>query len=258
MQDKKAEVEALFLDAGNTILGMDYGLLSRWASMSGLLLEPAILERAEPMARPALSQYLAEGASTEAGSTLEVYAKAILAAAADLTGELEAETDGALASNLYEAALPRLLEVLHDEQNWDQLWSCVPEGVPQALAEARDAGLKLVVVSNSDGGIDKKLERVQLLQFFDDIIDSGSVGVEKPDPRIFEIALERTGAKPERTVHCGDLEAVDIRGATAAGLRAVLLDPYGDWLDPGLGYPVPSCETARSVLELVQRLLAQR
>lgn len=219
--------------------------------MAGLLLEPEILARAEPMARPALSQYLREGASTEAGSTLAVYAEAILRAAAEL-GDDERTDFG-----LYERALPTLLDLLQDAPNWDKLWSRVPDGVESALHAAKQAGLTLVVVSNSDGGIDKKLERGRIAHYFDDIVDSGTVGVEKPDPRIFEIALERAGCAPTEAVHCGDLESVDVRGARAAGIRAVLLDPFGDWMDASLGHPVPDCETARDVPELVTRLLGE-
>jgi putative hydrolase of the HAD superfamily len=57
------------------------------------------------------------------------------------------------------------------------------------------------------------------------------VGFEKPDPRIFTCALERTGARPDHTLHVGDLYHADVLGARAAGLHALLLDPFGDWRD---------------------------
>ena len=56
------------------------------------------------------------------------------------------------------------------------------------------------------------------------MLDSAEEGVEKPDPRIFELALERSGARREETLHVGDLYHVDVEGARAVGLRAVLLD----------------------------------
>jgi len=52
-------------------------------------------------------------------------------------------------------------------------------------------------------------------------------GVEKPDPRLFAIALERAGGRAETTVHVGDLYYVDVVGARAAGLQPVLLDVAG-------------------------------
>ena len=65
----------------------------------------------------------------------------------------------------------------------------------------------------------------------DCVIDSGEVGVMKPDPRIFRIALDRMGLDPAETVFVGDVPAVDVAGARAAGLAPILLDRhdlYGD------------------------------
>ena len=59
---------------------------------------------------------------------------------------------------------------------------------------------------------------------FDHVLDSADEGVEKPDPRFFEIALRRSGAAKETTIHVGDLYDIDVVGARSAGLRAVLLD----------------------------------
>jgi FMN phosphatase YigB (HAD superfamily) len=58
-------------------------------------------------------------------------------------------------------------------------------------------------------------------------VDSGAVGVEKPDPRIFTIAAERLGIPPEQLMYVGDLHALDIVGPRRAGMHAVLLDPVG-------------------------------
>jgi putative hydrolase of the HAD superfamily len=49
--------------------------------------------------------------------------------------------------------------------------------------------------------------------------------VEKPDPRFFEIALQRSGSRKETTVHVGDFYEIDVVGARRAGLDAILLDP---------------------------------
>jgi FMN phosphatase YigB (HAD superfamily) len=63
------------------------------------------------------------------------------------------------------------------------------------------------------------------------MLDSHEEGVEKPDPRLFEIALERSGARRGETLHVGDLYHVDVQGARSAGLDAVLLDPAGLYAD---------------------------
>ena len=57
-------------------------------------------------------------------------------------------------------------------------------------------------------------------------MDSGLEGVEKPDPAIFRIALDRLGADAEGAVYVGDLPSVDLEGARAAGLAGILVDPY--------------------------------
>jgi putative hydrolase of the HAD superfamily len=77
---------------------------------------------------------------------------------------------------------------------------------------------------------------------FETVVDSSLVGVEKPDPQIFRIALERMGLGPEHAVFCGDLPAVDVEGARAAGLRPVLLDRHD--LYPEI------CPRVRSLTEL--------
>ena len=59
------------------------------------------------------------------------------------------------------------------------------------------------------------------------LIDSGAVGVEKPDPRIFHLALDALDADPARTAYVGDMPRFDVVGANRAGLRPLLMDPYG-------------------------------
>jgi putative hydrolase of the HAD superfamily len=79
------------------------------------------------------------------------------------------------------------------------------------------------------------------------VLDSNDEGVEKPDPRFFEIALARSGARRETTIHVGDLYHVDVVGARAAGLRGVLLD------EAGL-YPDADCPRIQSLGELADRI----
>ena len=59
------------------------------------------------------------------------------------------------------------------------------------------------------------------------IIDSGAVGVAKPDPAIFELALAAAGTTADRAIHVGDAYQYDVRGARAAGVRPLLMDPLG-------------------------------
>jgi putative hydrolase of the HAD superfamily len=93
------------------------------------------------------------------------------------------------------------------------------------LGELRAAGLAVGVVSNSDGRVESLLAAAGLRPFLDFVIDSGSVGVEKPDPRIFALACERAGVPPQHALHVGDVYEVDVLGARAAGVTPVLFDP---------------------------------
>jgi putative hydrolase of the HAD superfamily len=60
--------------------------------------------------------------------------------------------------------------------------------------------------------------------FFDVLVISGTEGVEKPDPRIFRLAVERADVSPERSAYVGDNPEFDVDPAAAAGLFPVLLD----------------------------------
>jgi len=91
-------------------------------------------------------------------------------------------------------------------------------GVPQALGELRDQGLRLACVANWDVTLPATLARAGLASCFDAVVSSAEAGAPKPDPRPFRLALERLGVEPERAVHCGD-EPADAAGAAAAGLR---------------------------------------
>jgi len=118
------------------------------------------------------------------------------------------------------------------------LWD---EPVPRAaegLAAVAAAGIPIVIVSNADGTVADLLARTGLLQVGDGpgtpiagIIDSGAVGVAKPDPRIFELALDVVGATADRAIHVGDTYQYDVLGARAAGIRPVLVDHLGTRVD---------------------------
>jgi HAD superfamily hydrolase (TIGR01509 family) len=109
------------------------------------------------------------------------------------------------------------------------LWSVRDPDAAAALSLVRGAGLGAAVISNSNGSIHSILERLGLAGHLDFVLDSSVVGVEKPDPRIFRMALERAGLQAAQAVYVGDLYSVDVLGARAVGMDAVLLDPGGCW-----------------------------
>ena len=104
----------------------------------------------------------------------------------------------------------------------------------------------LVVVSNANGTLRAHMDRIGLSTLLDIVIDSQDEGVEKPDPRLFQIALERAGARPESTIHVGDLYQVDVVGARSAGMRAVLLDETGLHPDADCDRVASACRIGRT------------
>ena len=94
---------------------------------------------------------------------------------------------------------------------------CPLDGAVDALRRLRRTGLELACVTNWDVGIGEQLERAGLAPYLSTIVSSAETGAEKPDPRVFEEALNRIGVRPERAIHIGDDEA-DQAGALAAGL----------------------------------------
>ncbi len=86
-----------------------------------------------------------------------------------------------------------------------------------ALDALQAAGLSLACVANWDISLADHLEALGLMPRFDATVSSGEAGVQKPDPRPFELALERLGVPASRALHCGD-SGVDREGAQQAGL----------------------------------------
>jgi putative hydrolase of the HAD superfamily len=90
-------------------------------------------------------------------------------------------------------------------------------GAVQAVSELERLGLGLAVVSNWDVALHGYLEQLGLAGRFEAVVTSAEAGAPKPDPRIFELALERLRVPAERALHVGDSEA-DEEGARAAGM----------------------------------------
>lgn len=104
-----------------------------------------------------------------------------------------------------------------------EAWELYPD-VSAVLAELAQRGLPLAVVSNWDPRLPELLDDLGLAGRFVAVVSSSSVGIEKPDPRLFAAAVEALGVEPERVLHVGDSRRHDVEGAEAAGLRALHLD----------------------------------
>jgi HAD superfamily hydrolase (TIGR01509 family) len=107
------------------------------------------------------------------------------------------------------------------------LWHRLEPELCPVLSQLRRAGYFLGVISNSDGRLTDKFADLQLTQYFDLILDSEDVGVEKPDPRLFHIGLRQSGLAASDALYIGDLYTVDVLAARRAGMQARLYDPAG-------------------------------
>jgi len=117
-------------------------------------------------------------------------------------------------------------------------WTHVGTGAMAGLRALAALGLPMGVVSNSDGTVQAELRRLGVCYAPDQegadgipvgvVVDSAVVGVAKPDPAIFGMALDALGVPASGTVlHVGDSLRYDVAGALAAGLEPVHLDPHG-------------------------------
>jgi putative hydrolase of the HAD superfamily len=105
-------------------------------------------------------------------------------------------------------------------------WRAYDDVLPAFQRLAR-AGIKVGVISNWDRRLETLLVGLGFGELLHTIVSSAVVGLHKPDPRIFALACERMGVRPAHAVHVGDHHYADILGATAAGMRAVLIDRHG-------------------------------
>lgn len=104
-----------------------------------------------------------------------------------------------------------------------------------ALRAIRDQGHGLGLISNFEGWLEEMLVELEVGQLFDVRVISGVEGIEKPDPGIYRLALERAGVGAEAAVHVGDSPGLDIEPAKAVGMNAILLDRHNRY--PGVHEP---------------------
>lgn len=108
-----------------------------------------------------------------------------------------------------------------------KLWSRVLPETPPYLDDLRARGYLLGVISNSNGTMEEQLTRLDLARHFNFMLDSAVVGVEKPHPEIFRLALQRAGVAPGEAMFVGDTYSTDMGGAQLAGLHGTLIDRAG-------------------------------
>jgi len=128
---------------------------------------------------------------------------------------------------------------------YQHLRRAVP-GIRRVLERLRGRTVVGVVTNNQVAEQEQKLDFLGLRHLVDFMVVSEGVGVSKPDPAIFHVALGRAGARPEEAVMIGDTWTTDITGARATGMRAVWFNRFHlERPDP---WPVAELDSFRSVV----------
>lgn len=215
----------VLLDVGETLIGPceSYGAVyARVLGELGLDLPASLLERGIRESSAELARVLPRGADRFAyfpGGEAEFWMRFAMLSLNKATG-----------GDVEPSWAERMLEPLRAAFTEPSAWVVFPDVVP-ALRRLQDQGCRLAVVSNWDSRLPRILEVLELDGFFDALAVSHLEGFEKPDPALFLRALERLDARPEQALHVGDAPELDLAGAAAAGIDALLVDRRGD-LDP--------------------------
>lgn len=197
-------IKAVFFDVGNTLMHFNYATLARCIPE----LQVEQLEKSGPPAWKKLNDVL-EKARIE-GTHVDVLRW--------LFKEL-----------LHELWQPALIEELIEKTNTESLWNSINHDAREAICGLKAEGISTAVISNADGKVQALLENNGWAGTFDFVIDSGLVGVSKPSVDIFNIGLDKAGLDASQVLYVGDLPAVDVYGAQAAGLSPVLYDPHDQY-----------------------------
>jgi len=186
-------------DAGQTFLDLDLPFLARRLSERGVVVAPAALAAAAPAAW-ARYDALVDPAG---GHPWRALMATLL-----------------LGAGVSAVEVPGLVDWLWDEQPRQNLWRALIPGMVELARELTARGVTVGVLSNSEGRLAELLAEIGVADAFAAVIDSGRVGVEKPDRRIFDHALAVLGGGAPG-IHLGDSWPADIAGALGAGWRAI-------------------------------------
>ena len=195
-------IQAVLFDVGQTILSPDYPFLQSLLAEYGVHSNFDQLARGAALAREKFFRKRGDEPWKEFFSFWFVYV-------------------GARAEDL-----PALLMRVYERHHAVYLWNYVEPTARQTFDALRAQGRRLGIISNADGKVQSVLQQLQLAHFFECIIDSKLVGVEKPDPAIFELALRALNLPAGNCIYVGDHYDRDVAGARRAGLHPVLIDPF--------------------------------
>ena len=233
-------IRCVLFDAGNTLVHLDYPFIAGVLAEHGHATTADAIRIAEYAAKAQIDRELAPAPPGATSVEVRMW-------------QPGAERPSYFATVMQGLGVPRdaarsVLAALETHNRAECLWRVVEPDTTSVLEALRARGLVLGVVSNADGRIARDLARSGLGAHFGTVIDSHVVGVEKPDPAIFHLALEALGMTAAESLYVGDVFGIDVVGARRAGLDAVLLDRLGQY--PG----DVDCRRIRALSELFDLL----
>lgn len=186
-------------DAGQTVVALDLAFLARRLAERGIAVEASALAAAAPAAWRRYDELVDPAGGHPWHELMTTLLRGAGVAVADVRP---------------------LVDWLWDEQPRANLWRAP---IPDMVALARELaaqGVRVAVITNSEGRLAELLAEIGIGDAFAAVIDSGRVGIAKPDRRIFDHALDVLGAT-QPGIHIGDSWPADIAGALGAGWRAI-------------------------------------
>jgi len=222
-RERRRRYPAVLLDVGETLVGPAASFGETYATVFrrlGLDLPGSVFERSLRSVWEEMSRRIPAGVDRYSffpGGEKEYWLRFARASLEKATG---APPDDRLAAG----ALDGLRSAFSRPGAWEVYSDVVP-----TLTELRERGFRLAVVSNWDSRLRRLLDTLELSPFFDVIGVSSEEGCEKPDPRFFRQVLGKLGVDAAQAVHVGDVPELDLTGARAAGVDALLIDRRGRW-----------------------------
>ncbi|MGH2791121.1 MAG: HAD family hydrolase [Actinomycetota bacterium] len=209
-------IEVVFFDAGETLLGPHpsfHELFSKVCEERGYKVSPERVLKVQNALAPHLLDLSEDTGVRNPSFSSEASQKFWGYLYARFLRELEIRDLDLAAA---------LLERFSDSSSY----MLFPDALP-VLRELHTRGYRLGLISNFEQWLEERLVELEVGQLFDVSVISGFVMIEKPDPAIYSLALERAGVAPERALHVGDSMSMDIEPAGSVGMHTVLLDRSG-------------------------------
>ena len=150
------------------------------------------------------------------------------------------------------ARLSELGSWLWEEQRHQNLWRRPIPGMIELCSQLHAGGCKLAVISNSEGFLAELVAELDWTRHFDVIVDSGKLGIDKPQPGIFQHACAALGVPASQLLHVGDSWQADVEGALGVSAQAVWFDARHRERELPSG--VYGASSARELAEVLARL----